>query len=124
MPRAVNRADGGPDQQPEPTLHAVCSNCNDVHPVADRPSKRGTTACPACGALGYTSESHTEGVQKPKAERIADAVRDVDGVGPETRDRIVDAFPHYHAFRAAGVDELREIEGVGKTIAREIARGP
>lgn len=106
-------------------VEARCHDCNDVHPVGDRPRRLGTTACPACGSPGYTSECHDGEITKREADRIRDAIRDVQGVGEKNGAAIVAAFGHYPAFEAADADDLAAVEGVGpQTAARIVAARP
>lgn len=108
----------GADQTSAVTAH--CTACDDVHPVGDRPMDGITTVCPHCGATGYTTECTADPIEKSHAERIADAVRDVRGVGEQTRTNIVAAYETYYAFEAADADALQEIDGVGRQTAQRI----
>lgn len=93
---------------------AICSACSDQHPLGDRPAIPGTTKCPRCGATSYrTDTARREGV-KSDAQRIADAVTGVDGVGEQTRENIVAHFGSWHSFVTADKWELVTIPGVGE----------
>lgn len=101
-------------------VEATCHDCNDVHPVGDRRRRLGTTACPRCESPRYTSTSTDGAITKPERDRIADAVRDVDGVGAETLANIQAAFSTYVELEAADTRRLLEIDGVGKQTAAGI----
>lgn len=104
------------------TVEATCGDCGDVHPVADRRLDGTATACPACGSTSYASSSTDEPIMKPERERIADAVRDADGVGPKTLETIQGTFPTLAELEAADREQLLEIEHVGPKAADAILK--
>lgn len=102
------------------TVVAHCSDCNDTHPVGDRLADWTTTRCPVCGSTTYGTEA-TEGESpKSEAERIADAISNVRGVGEETKENIVEEFGFYAELEGASVDQLADIDNVGETTAERI----
>lgn len=103
-------------------VSAHCGDCSDTHPLGDRSMKHTTTACPRCGSTSYETHCSSDTPIKPEDQRIADTVRDIDGVGDATRENIVSAFDYYAEFEAATRTELCEIDGVGKTTAERITR--
>lgn len=105
-----------------PGVVATCANCGDEHPVADRliPGEAITTVCPHCGDTRYTSTALGGQSIKPDSERISDAVRDVRGVGNQTRENIISHFSTYQEFTNATESELCSIDGVGKQTAKRI----
>ncbi len=102
------------------TVEAKCTDCDDIHPVGDRRMNGITTVCPACDSPGYTTRCDATPIEKSHAERISDAVRDVDGVGEQTRENIITRYETYYEFEAADADELKTIDGVGDRTARRI----
>lgn len=70
--------------------------------------------------MGYRTESASDRVIKSEFDRIADAVRDVDGVGQETLANIANHFDHYPAFESASRRKLELVDGVGPQTARRI----
>ncbi|WP_153953008.1 hypothetical protein [Halosegnis longus] len=114
------------------TIVAQCSDCGDEHPNGDRPVYYGpdeydpdeqltttATKCPVCGCPTYTTSVAVDETVKPVDERIADAV-DVHGVGAETQSNIVQHFDGWRSFCQADMDELRTIDGVGKSNGERI----
>ena len=116
-----NDASTDSDEQ-EASLAARCTDCDDLHPLGDRQMDGVTTICPACGSPSYRSEPQGDQTIKPDDERIADAVRDINGVGDQTLENIIEAFSTYYEFEAATERELRQIEGVGKQTAARITQ--
>lgn len=108
-----------PEVQSE-TVKARCENCGDLHPVGDRRMGEVTTVCPHCGDTRYVSQCDAEPIEKSHADRIRDAVRDVAGVGEQTRENIVATYDLYYEFEAADEDDLKSIDGVGARTARRI----
>lgn len=108
------------------TVVAHCQDCGDEHSVGDRPAVGGqgtvtTTECPSCGDTSYRSESTSGPIDKTEAERITDAIEDVRGVGGQTLENITEAYSTFAELEGASVDELVEIENVGKQTAEGIA---
>lgn len=102
------------------SVGARCAACDDEHPLGDRPMGTVTTQCPHCGDTRYESISYGQSHIKPDAERIADVVRDINGVGEQTVENILDTFPSYYDFVGADASVLRRIDGVGRQIADRI----
>lgn len=98
-------------------VEATCDDCGDVHPVGDRRLDGVATECPACGSSRYSSSSTDGRITKSEAERIADAVGAVDGVGELTLTAIQATFSTYVELEAASREQLLEIEGVGPMAA-------
>lgn len=103
------------------TVSAHCTDCSDTHPLGDRRMEHTTTTCPRCGSTSYETRCSSETPVKPEDHRIADAIRDADGIGDATRENIVSTFGYYVEFEAATLAELREIDGVGKITAKRIS---
>lgn len=101
-------------------VEATCFDCQDTHPVGDRPACRGTTECPSCGSTGYSSRLVEGPATKADADRIRDAIRDVQGVGKKNLGAIVDRFGTHAEFQSASVADLEAVPGVGPTTARRI----
>lgn len=101
------------------TVQATCTDCHDVHPLGDRPKRLGTTACPACGSPRYDTLS-TERIVKSEADRIRDAVSDVQGVGGQNLDAIVTRYSTLAELEAASASDLRSVQGVGRVTAERI----
>lgn len=107
-------------------VYARCSECGDEHSIGDRTrfppdgETCQTTTCPACGSKSYESVADGEGITKPEAERIADAIRDVRGVGGETLENVVNRYGLFVELQAADAEELVEIENVGTATAERI----
>lgn len=102
------------------TVEAMCHGCDDVHPAGDRRLDEDghlTTICPACGSPSYETRSTGERIVKSEGERIADAVGDVEGVGPDTTENIQAAISCYAELEAASRKQLRAIDGVGPVAA-------
>jgi len=53
---------------------------------------------------------------------VSTALDEIDGVGPATRKRLLGRFGSVEGVRAAGVDELQEIDGIGEQTAAKIDR--
>jgi len=69
-------------------------------------------------------EAHRFAVQYHQSLRdeVSTALDDVTGVGPELRKRILRRFGSVENVRAASVDELRDVAGVGEATAETISR--
>ncbi len=69
-------------------------------------------------------EAHRFAVQYHQSVRdeVATALDEVEGVGPETRKRLLRRFGSVDAVREAGETALLDVEGVGETTAERIAR--
>jgi excinuclease ABC subunit C len=52
---------------------------------------------------------------------VATALDGVEGVGPELRKRLLRRFGSVDAIRAASVEDLWDVEGVGEATAETIA---
>jgi excinuclease ABC subunit C len=67
-------------------------------------------------------EAHRFAVQYHQTRRdsVETALDDVDGVGPETRRRLLRRFGSVEGVRSASAAELRTVEGVGETTATAI----
>ncbi|MDB9247500.1 helix-hairpin-helix domain-containing protein [Halorubrum ezzemoulense] len=102
-------------------MYAKCHNCGDEHPLGDRSMGFTTTTCPSCGTTSYESHPDGRGEVKPESERIADAIGDLDGVGDQTLDNILDTYDFYVEIEAASVDELTDIRLVGDATAERIS---
>ena len=102
------------------TVGARCVECRDQHPLHDRSYNGVTTLCPHCGSTQYSTVYTGEQITKPDAERITDAVKDIRGVGKETRQNIVSYFDAYYEFDAASVEDLTDIPRVGPGTAQRI----
>jgi predicted nucleic acid-binding Zn-ribbon protein len=101
-------------------MYAKCHNCGDEHPLGDRKMGFTTTACPSCGSTRYESHPDERGDVKPESERIVDAVGDLDGVGDETLENILDAYDFYVEVESASIDELTDVRLVGEATAEQI----
>ncbi|WP_020222595.1 excinuclease ABC subunit C [Halarchaeum acidiphilum] len=69
-------------------------------------------------------EAHRFAVQYHQSLRdsVETALDDVEGVGPETRTRLLRRFGSIDGIRAASVAELRDVEGIGPAIAERLDR--
>ncbi|GGM59424.1 excinuclease ABC subunit C [Halarchaeum rubridurum] len=69
-------------------------------------------------------EAHRFAVQYHQSLRdsVDTALDDVDGVGPETRTRLLRRFGSVEGIRAASGAELRDVEGVGPALAERLDR--
>jgi len=69
-------------------------------------------------------EAHRFAVQYHQSVRdeVSTALDEVEGVGPETRKRLLRRFGSVDAVREAGEEALRDVDGVGPTTAERIAR--
>ncbi|MBP1988249.1 excinuclease ABC subunit C [Halolamina salifodinae] len=69
-------------------------------------------------------EAHRFAVQYHQSVRddVGTALDEVDGVGPETRKRLLRRFGSVDAVREAGEDDLRDVDGIGATTAERIRR--
>jgi len=69
-------------------------------------------------------EAHRFAVQYHETLRddVSTALDEIEGVGPETRKRLLGRFGSVDGVREASVDELREIRGIGEQTATEIDR--
>lgn len=105
------------------TVACVCTDCDDEHPLGDRPGDENTAAscvCPVCGSTSFYSECRTGGIDKSEAARIRDAVEPVDGVGEQTCQNIVSAFSYYAELETTTATELTAIDNVGAGTASKI----
>ena len=68
-------------------------------------------------------EAHRFAVQYHQSVRddVSTVLEDVPGVGPETRKRLLGRFGSVENVRAASVDELASVDGVGDTTAEAIS---
>jgi excinuclease ABC subunit C len=68
-------------------------------------------------------EAHRFAVQYHQSVRddVSTVLEDVPGVGPETRKRLLGRFGSVENVRAASVDELASVDGVGETTAEAIS---
>ncbi|NHX37326.1 MULTISPECIES: excinuclease ABC subunit C [Halolamina] len=69
-------------------------------------------------------EAHRFAVQYHQSVRdeVSTALDEVEGIGPQTRRRLLRRFGSVDAVREAGEAALRDVEGVGPTTAERIAR--
>jgi excinuclease ABC subunit C len=67
-------------------------------------------------------EAHRFAVQYHQTLRddVSTVLDDVPGVGPETRTKLLRRFGSVEAVRAASVDDLTDIDGVGEKTARTL----
>jgi len=68
-------------------------------------------------------EAHRFAVQYHQSVRddVSTVLEDVPGAGPETRKRLPGRFGSVENVRAASVDELASVDGVGDTTAEAIS---
>lgn len=103
---------------------ATCHSCRDEHDLGDRPrvgeSTTRTTACPSCSSTSYSSRAVGGEIDKSESKRIKHAVEDVDGIGAETVERLIQQYSLYAELESASVDELTEVKNVGTTVAERI----
>lgn len=102
------------------TVTAVCSDCEDEHPLGDRPADWTTTRCPVCASTSYETKAVGGRIVKSEAQRIKDAVKDVHGVGDETVAHIVRRYSTYAGLEAATEADLVAIDNVGAQTAKRI----
>ena len=69
-------------------------------------------------------EAHRFAVQYHQTRRdaVETALDDVEGVGPQTRKRLLRRFGSVEGVREASMEELQDVEGVGPELAERIAR--
>lgn len=99
-----------------------CRDCSDVQRGGGRRIVDGhlTTVCPACGSPSYRSQ-RVDGDLEAERERIIDRVRGAPGVRNGTAENLADYFLTFERLEATGLDELRDVNGMGEQNAQALA---
>lgn len=100
-------------------MYCKCTHCGDVHRLCNRVAIEGTTKCPSCGDKQYRSGVDPE-ADVDEDEQMRSLLRDVDGVGTRTMERIVAHYAHVEALANVGEDSLTDIPHVGPETASNI----
>lgn len=96
-------------------VKAHCYVCNGDYPLGSRTGTEtgGTTACPECGSIPYSTFNDGVGSGKSDFELLEQAI-DVKGVGRQTRENIHEEYTLFTELRDVELDELTLIDGIGR----------